>query len=364
MKINGHGAAVIGVAAAAALLLAACGSDNNSGSSGQAAAQCANGSLNVAGSTAQQNAMSAWTKDYLGKCAGANITYTGNGSGAGVQQFQQGTIDFAGSDFPLAAGAEQSAADARCKAGPAINLPLVAGGIAVGYNVPGVSSLNLSASTIARIFNGKITNWNDPAIAKDNPGVTLPNLGIQTFHRSDGSGTTYNFGNYLANEAKADWPYPANKNWPAPAGQGGKGSSVVAQSVKSTPGGIGYFELSYATQNQIPFAKVSNAAGHFVELTAQNVTNFLGAAKVVGTGNDLKLQFDYTNADDNAYPNALVTYEIVCSKGNDPAKLPLIKDFLSYAASDGGQGILVSQSYVPLPSGLRSKVSSTVNGLG
>lgn len=370
MKINRHGAAVLGIAAAGALLLTACGTDNNSSGSGSGSAssqtasiQCANGTLTAAGSTAQANAMSQWVKTYLGKCGGANINYQGGGSGKGVQQFQQGTVDFAGSDFPLSA-TDQPAANARCKSGPAIDLPMAPGPIAIGYNVPNVSSLNLSASNLAKIFTGKITNWNDPAIAKDNPGVKLPTLGIQTFHRSDGSGTSFNFSNYLANEAKADFPYPAGKNWPAPGGQGSNGTAGIAQGVKSTPGGIGYMELSYATQNGIPYAKVGNAAGHFVQLTTDNVKNFLAAAKVVGTGDDLKLRFDYTDTDDNAYPNLLVTYEIVCQKGNDASKLPLLKDFLSYTASDAGQGALTSQGYVPLPSDLAAKITTAVNSLG
>jgi phosphate transport system substrate-binding protein len=183
--------------------------------------------------------MSQWVKTYEDKCTGATINYQGGGSGKGVQQLQEGTVDFAGSDFPLSSS-DRPAADARCKSGSAIDLPMVPGPIAVGYNLPNVTQpLNLSAGTLAKIFTGKITKWNHPAIAHDNPGLKLPALGIQTFHRSDGSGTTYNFSNYLANEAKADFPFPANKNWPAPGGQGANGTQGVAQGVKSTPGGIG-----------------------------------------------------------------------------------------------------------------------------
>lgn len=369
MKIKYRAAAVgIAAAGAAALVLAGCGTDNNStgGSPAPSGAagniSCHAGSLTSGGSTAQQNAISAWRKVYENTCNGTNINYQGVGSGAGVTQFSSGTLDFAGSDFALDSS-DQSGADARCKSGPAINIPLTPGGIAIGYNIPNVTKLNLSASNLAKIFSGKITNWNDPAIAKDNSGTTLPNLPIQTFHRSDSSGTSYNFTNYLASEAKSDWSYGANKNWPAPSGQGEHGSSLVASTVKSTAGGIGYFEQSFATQNNLPMASVSNAAGQFVPLTTENVANFLAKAKVVGTGNDLKLNFDYTNTDPNAYPNALVTYEIVCSKGNDAAKLPLIKGFLGYAASVAGQSTLTSQGYVPLPSDLQTKVAAAVAAL-
>ncbi|MHB1472735.1 MAG: phosphate ABC transporter substrate-binding protein PstS [Dermatophilaceae bacterium] len=369
-----------GVAIIGAFALTACGTDTNtntnagapssSGSSTTSSAgassaggmNCATGSLQLAGSTAQSNAMAEWIKQYQQACPGANINYGGGGSGAGVQQFSDGTIDFAGSDFPLDAK-NRPAANARCKTGSAINLPMVPGPIAMGYNLPGVSFLNLSASNLAKIFAGKITKWNDPAIAKDNPGVKLPTLGIQTFHRADGSGTSYNFTNYLANEAKANWSFGPNKDWKAPGGQGAKGSQGVAQGVKSTPGGIGYFEQSFADQSKIPYAKVSNAAGDFVELTKDNTVSFLSKAKVAGTGGDLTLEFDYTNTDKSAYPNLLVTYEIVCAQGNDPAKLPLVKSFLGYAASDAGQNLLPDLGYVKLPTNIQQKVQKSVRDL-
>jgi len=374
VKIKRHGAVVLGLAAAGTLLLAACGSDNNStpsasagGGSSTAAApaiKCPSGSVNLtlAGSTAQANAISTWAKTYENACGGVNINNGLGGSGAGVTQFESGTVDWAGSDFPLTA-TDQPKADARCKNGPAIDLPMAPGPIAVGYNLPGVTSLNLSASTLAKIFSGKIAKWNDPAIAKDNPSATLPDTGIQTFPRSDSYGTSFNFTNNLANEAKADWTYGANKQWPAPGGQGDKGSALVSQDVKKNAGGIGYFELSYATQQSIPYAAVSNAAGKFVQLTQANTTNFIGKAKVTGTGKDLALSFDYTNTDSDAYPNVLVTYEIVCTSGNTAAKLDALKGFLGYAASTAGQNAIVSQGYVPLPENIRTQVASAVSSL-
>lgn len=370
VKLQRHRVA-LGLLAGSGLLLSACGSDTGGtvGSStnpgGAVTIACGSGSLTAAGSTAQQNAIAQWIKDYLNKCSGANINYGGGGSGQGVQQFTDGKIDFAGSDFPLAEGQEQHAADARCKSGPAINIPMVGGPIAIGYNVPGVTkSLNLSASNLAKIFSGKITNWNDQAIARDNPGVQLPSLGIQSFHRSDGSGTTYNFTNYLANDAKTDWTFGTNKNWTAPGGQGAKGSQGVAQGVKSTLGGIGYFELSFATQSQISYATVGNSEGKFISLTQENAVRFLSEAKVVGTGGDLKLQFDYATTDAAAYPDLLVTYEIVCSKGNAADKLPLLKDFLGYAASPAGQQELPGQGYISLPNNLQQEVRQTIGSLG
>jgi phosphate transport system substrate-binding protein len=366
----GRRAAVAAVALVGTLGLAACGSDNNStpsssaSSTGSAGASggiaCASGTLTLSGSTAQANAMSAWTKAYQTACPGATINYGGGGSGAGVTQFTAGTVDFAGSDFPLSSE-QKPAADARCGSGnQAVDLPMVAGPVAVGYNLPGVTGLQLSASTLAKIFGGKITKWDDAAIKAENAGLTLPSIGIQTFHRSDGSGTTYNFVNYLANDAKADWTYGVNKNWPAPGGQGAKGSSAVAQGVKSTAGGIGYFELSYATQSSIPTAKVGNGQGAYVDATGANTVSFLSKATVSGTNGDLALAFDYTNSDATAYPAALVTYEIACAKGNKAAQLPLIKSFLTYTASAAGQGILAANGYVALPDALVQQVRAAV----
>ncbi len=369
---------LIGAAAvivAGTLTLTACGSDNStasstppagsSGAAGSSAAggiQCASGTLMASGSTAQANAMSEWTKAFQQACSGATINYGGGGSGKGVTDFTAGTTDFAGSDFPLSA-AEHQAADKRCGAGnQAIDLPMVPGPIAVGYNLPGVSALNLSAATIAKIFSGAISKWDDAAIKADNPGVTLPSLGIQTFHRSDGSGTTFNFTNYLENDAASAWTFAHDKTWKAPGGQGSNGTAGIAQGVKSTPGGIGYMELSFATQSSIPFAKVGNAQGKFVELTKPNAVNFLAKATVAGTGNDLALKFDYTNPDPAAYPAVLVTYEIVCDKGNKADKVALTKAFMTYLAGSG-QDILEKNDYVKLPDNIKTKVQTAVSGL-
>jgi len=366
---------LIGAAAvivAGTLTLTACGSDNSTSSSGTTPAAgsagstggiaCASGTLQASGSTAQANAMAEWTKTFQQACSGATINYGGGGSGKGVTDFTAGTTDFAGSDFPLSA-TEKPAADKRCGAGnQAVDLPMTPGPIAVGYNLPGVSGLNLSAPTIAKIFAGTITKWDDAAIKADNPGVSLPSLGIQTFHRSDGSGTTFNFTNYLENDAGKDWTFAHDKTWKAPGGQGSNGTAGIAQGVKSTPGGIGYMELSFATNSSIPFAKVGNAQGKFVELTKPNAVNFLSKATVAGTGNDLALKFDYTNTDTAAYPALLVTYEIVCDKGNKPDKLALTKAFMTYLAGSG-QGILEKNDYVTLPDNIKTKVSGVVSGL-
>lgn len=372
-------ASLVGLGLAGTLALAACGSDNTNtattagtgstpaGATSSAAATsagpngitCATGTLNASGSTAQSNAMSVWIKTYQTACSGATINYPGGGSGKGVADFTNGTTDFAGSDFSLSAD-QHPAADKRCN-GQAIDLPMTPGPIAIGYNLPGVSSLNLSAKNLAAIFAGKISKWNDPAIAADNPGVQLPGTAISTFHRSDGSGTSYNFTNYLKNVAGSAWTYGVNKTWPAPGGQGSKGTQGIAQGVLSTVGGVGYMEESFATQNKIAVAKVGNSAGAFVPLTDTNTVNFLSHAKVVGTGKDLALSFDYGYAAADAYPNLLVTYEITCLTGNKQAAL--LKGFLGYLASEQGQSILPQNGYIQLPANIRSQVADAVASL-
>jgi len=362
------GAALIGMAS-----LSACGSDNNGASSAPTSAAaasgaattasaitCASGTLAMAGSTAQTNAISQWTKDYQTQCSGATINYTANGSGAGVTSFTTGQAAVAGSDYPLSS-TQQPTANTHCGTGStAIDIPAVPGAIAVIFNVPGVTALNLSAKNLAAIFQGTITNWNDPAIKADNPTVTLPNLPIQTFHRSDTSGTSYNFSNYL-NSLDPSFP-AANKQWPGTAGVGEKGSSAVAAKVKATSGGIGYAEYSYATSNNLSYAAVSNAAGTFVPLTQTNATNFIAQAKVVQSGEDTQLKFDYTYANATAYPNVLVTYEIACSSGNG-ANAALIKGFLGYIVSPTAQGELTGLGYVPLPTAIAATDETVISSL-
>ena len=315
------------------------------------------GTLNASGSTAQQNAISAWAKVYQAKCKGV-INYGGGGSGKGVTDFTAGSVDFAGSDFPLTA-TQKAAADKVCSGGEAVDLPMAPGGIAIAYNLKGVTGLNLSAGTIAKIFSGKIKTWDDAAIKADNPTAKLPSTTIQTFHRSDSSGTTFNFTSYLAGVAKSDWTYAFGKTWEAPGGQGAKGSAGVAQGVQGADGGIGYMEVSYATQDKLGVANVGDAGGKFVAPTGTTVAAFLAKAAVAGTGSDLALKFDYSGSDGSAYPVTLVTYEITCTKGGKQA--PLVKSFLAYTSSTAGQAVLPTAGYVSLPDSLRTKVAAVVD---
>jgi phosphate transport system substrate-binding protein len=350
-----------GIALTATLALAACGSDNNTpaGDSGASAAagNCVSGSLTAQGSTAQKNAMDEWIKAYQGTCSGAKVDYQGTGSGAGIQAFTAGTADFAGSDSALKAE-EQPGADAKCPGGQALNLPMVIGPIAVVYNLDGVDNLQFSPETLAGIFAGKITKWDDAKIKADNPSATLPATAIQSVHRSDESGTTDNFTKYLSKTAEADWTYSNAKAWKAPGGTGAKGSDGVAAKIKSTPGAIAYVELSFAQNSSLKTAKIKNGAGEYTELTGESAGKTIAGAEITGTDGDLTMKIDYATKEPGAYPIVLVTYEIVCSKGS--AKAADIKAFLTYTSGSAGQSALSDLGYAPLPEAVRGKVATAV----
>jgi phosphate transport system substrate-binding protein len=355
---------VAGIAFFAMLALTACGSDNTSTGSGAeqsaAASNCAAGNLTAQGSSAQKNAMDEWIKTYQGQCSDAKIDYQPTGSGAGIQAFISGTADFAGSDSALK-DTEQPQADAKCPGGQALNLPMVVGPIAVVFNVEGVDALQLDAPTLAKIFSGKVTKWNDPAIASQNSGAKLPTTAIQTVHRSDESGTTDNFTKYLSKAAEKDWTFDHAKAWKAPGGTGAKGSDGVASAVKSSPGSIAYVELSFAQNSDLKMAKIKNGAGEYTELTGESAGKTIAGAKIEGTGNDLKMSIDYNTTEPGAYPIVLVTYEIACSKGSP--KAAAIKGFLTYTSSTGGQSSLGDLGYAPLPDSVRTKVAASVAAL-
>jgi phosphate transport system substrate-binding protein len=364
VKLKRHGF-MAGIAATAALALTACGSDNvepgaRGGASASASVDCASGSLTAQGSTAQKNAMDEWIKAYQQKCSGAKINYQGTGSGAGIQAFIGGTADFAGSDSTLKEGDETTKANDRCKTGPAVHLPMVVGPIAVVYNVEGVKDLQISPATLAKIFAGTVKTWDDAAIKADNPNAKLPSTQILSVHRSDSSGTTDNFTDYLTKAAGSDWTFGKDKVWKAPGGQAEKGSDGVAAGVKKAAGSIGYVEWSFAEVNGLSTAKVKNAAGEFTALSAESASKAVAGAQTAGTGDDQKLKINYTTKEAGAYPIVLVAYEIVCSKGNDAAKLPLLKSFLKYTASKEGQDKLAKLGYAPLPETLRGKVDTAI----
>ncbi|MBG0854229.1 phosphate ABC transporter substrate-binding protein PstS [Streptomyces spinoverrucosus] len=368
-RMNRRALTLGALAVSGALALTACGSDDtgNGGDAGATTAatgsiDCgdAKGQLLADGSSAQKNAIDAWVKQFTAACQGVQINYKGSGSGAGITAFNQGQVAFAGSDSAL--DEEEIAASKEvCQGGQGIDLPMVGGPIAVSYNVPGVDNLVLDAPTLAKIFNSKIKNWNDEAIKKLNPDADLPDLKIQAFHRSDESGTTDNFTKYLIATAKSDWPYEGGKAWQADGGQSASGSSGVAQQVSQVSGAISYMELSYAEGMDV--VAIDTGAAEPVKASTEGATKAIADAEVVGQGKDLALEINYGTKAEGAYPVTLVTYEIVCDKGNKAESLPATKAFLNYVASEDGQGLLADAGYAPIPDEIIAKVRTTIEGL-
>ena len=372
-------AGLTAVLALSTLALAACGSDpapagsaEPSGSSSASASNasgltCPEGKLSAEGSSAQNNAISEVIASYNGKCGDkATIEYNPTGSGAGIKNFNGALVDFAGSDSPLKTEAvdgtiEADAAKKRCQGNPAWNLPMVVGPIAFAYNLDGVDKLVLDAQVLSEIFEGQIKTWNDPKIAKLNSGATLPGDPITVFFRSDESGTTENVTKFLSAAGKGAWKDEPAKAWSG-TGEGKNKSSGVAEGVTGTKGSISYMEWSYAKDNSLKTAQLDNGAGA-TELTADTVAKAVGEATVKGSGNDLALSVKYTGTSAGAYPALLVTYEIACSKGLDPAKTAIVKDFLGYFSSEETQAGLEELGYAPLPAELLTKVKTAVSAI-
>lgn len=334
-----------------------------------AALACPSGKLVGGGSTAQKLAMETLTSDYASECGNkGTIEYSGTGSGQGIKDFYNKQIDFAGSDSALKSKAnsdgviEVDKATARCGGNPAWNLPMVVGPISFAYNLEGLDNLVLTPAVVADIFNGKITTWNDKAIADLNKDATLPSDKISVFFRSDESGTSENVQKYLAAAATSNWKAEPAKKWAGASGEGKKGSQGVAEGISGTKGGFGYIEWKYAKDSQLGVAAIDNGDGP-VELSAESAGKAVESAEVTGTGNDLGLKLKYTENGAGAYPVILVTYEIACSKGLDADKTALLKDYLSYMVSTDVQEGLPDLGYAPLPESLRTKVETAVQAI-
>jgi phosphate transport system substrate-binding protein len=321
---------------------------------------CGSGSLSGAGSTFQDPMQEQWISQYVSHCSGARINYTADGSGAGIQLFGSGTVDFAGSDVVMKPS-EQQAADARCKS-PAIHIPITAGGVAVIYNLPGVHRLKFSANALAAIFTGKATRWNAAAIKADNPGVSLPATHITVFHRSDASGTTAVFTGFLAANSP-QWTLGSSKSVAWPVGQGAKGSAGVSAGVAQTPGSLTYVEAAFAKQHNVPTGVIRNAGGSYVSLTSASVSAALQTLSFSPRStHDLAATVNFKPTASDAYPISTVTYSIVCS--NYPAsfgsaKVKLLKDYLSYAVGTGQQ-YAVRLGFAPLPAAILAKDRASI----
>lgn len=329
--------------AAAAFSLSACKSSSN------------NVALSGAGSTFVYPAMTRWVEGFMQAHPNVQINYQSIGSGGGVQQVTAGTVDFGASDYAL-----KDAQIAAMK--PAIQFPESAGPVCITYNLPEVTQpLQLSADAIAGIFLGQVTNWQDAKIARDNPGVKLPKEAIVVVHRSDGSGTTNAFATYLSavsSEWKTKVGAGGSVSWPV--GLGGKGNEGVTGQLKQSPGAIGYVELAYANENQLPVAKVKNLAGNYVTPSLASTTAAISAfaTQLAQDPRTPIVNAPATAAD--AYPISTLTFLIVPKDGPDKAKRAALKSFLQYVVTDG-QPAAKELNYAPLPDGVKQYDQDQIN---
>jgi phosphate transport system substrate-binding protein len=370
LKLNRFGAA-LSILATGAMLLSACGSNNNAtggnATTGTSSAKVACGGrpiLKAGGSTAQANAMTRFVKAFEQACPGQSLNYTANGSGAGIREFTGNQTDFGGSDSELLPP-EYAAAQQRCGGSPAWNLPVVFGPIAITYNVKGVTSLNLDGPTAAKIFNGAVTAWNDPAIQALNAGVGLPAEPIRVVFRSDESGTSDNFQKYLDTASDGAWGKGAGKTFHGGVGEGAMGNDGTAAAVKRTEGAITYNEWSFAQAQHLDIAKIiTSASWDPVAISADSVGKTIASAFILKEGNDLALDTIsfYRPNQPRAYPIVLATYEIVCSKYPDPQVGMAVKAFLQ-ATIGAGQNGLADNGYIPIPDGFKPRLSTAVNAI-
>jgi phosphate transport system substrate-binding protein len=338
---------------AALSFAAACGDSSSrtdtAAAGARATSKSSGAALTGAGATFPAPLYSKWFDSYATK-TGVKINYQSIGSGGGIRQLSEQTVDFGASDAPMS-----DAELARAKGGQVLHIPTVLGAVVVIYNLPGVSTgLKLTGEAVAAIFQGQITKWNDPRIASLNAGVSLPATDILVVHRSDGSGTTYVFSDYLASVSPAWATKPGRgKELQWPVGLGGKGNEGVTGQVKQTPGAIGYAELAYATQNKLAMASIRNAEGEFVAPTTESIT-----AAAAGAAAKLPPDTDYRVSIVNApgkgvYPISSFTWVIAYAKQADAEKGKKLTDFLRWALGEG-QGMVASLDYAPLPDAMRT----------
>ena len=350
---------VSAASAVLALTAAACGSsnDNSSGVSGDLAG---------AGSSAQQAAQEAWTAKFEDKNSGATVTYDAIGSGGGRDQFiAGGKTAFAGSDSPFDT-TELPKATQRCAPGQLIQIPNYISPIAIVYNLPGVDNLQLSPDTTAKIFKGEITTWNDPAIKADNPGANLPSTKITPVHRSDESGTTANFTDYLHGAAPSVWTFDPDGNWPLKTGESGAQTSGLIQAVKAGEGAIGYADESQAGDLGVAKVKVGNT---FVAPSAQGATNDFDQSQKDPELTKPPYVFAYkvqrTPTDPSSYPVLLVSYLMGCTKYSDTNTTDLVKAYFSYIVSDEGQQVAAQNAgSAPIPPGIKKEDTPAIDAIG
>ena len=354
------------VAAIAALALSGCASNEAGGTTSPSAsdAPVLTGTLNGSGSTAQQVAIQAWTSVFQTANPDVTVNYDPQGSGTGRESFQSGAVQFAGSDRSFKTEEiDAGPFDACVEGSDLVEIPAYVSPIAIAFNLEGVDSLDLDPATIAGIFAGTITNWNDPAIAATNDGVTLPDLAITPVHRSDKSGTTANFTDYLAQTADGVWTYGSVEEWPIQGGEAAQGTSGVVNAIKGGDGTIGYADHSQTAE----LSSVNVQVGEeWVEPSAEGAAIALDASPLAEgrASTDLAYEIDRTTTASGAYPVMLVSYLIACTEYADSETGALVKGFFSTAISEEGQQAAAeSAGSAPISSALAEQAQAAIDAI-
>ncbi len=359
-------AAVCGVGLLASL--AACG-DNTAAPESTSATKDGVASLTGeyagAGASSQQTAVEAWIEGFRSQAPNATVAYNPSGSGAGVSTFLTGSTVWAGSDKALSAE-EIEQSKSVCASGTAFDVPVYVSPIAVAFNLDGISTagkhVNMDAATIAKVFNGEITRWNDPAITEQNPGLDLPNLTITVVHRSDKSGTTLNFVSYLKDVAPSAWSHDLSENWPNEVGQGAKGTSGVVSTIKQANGTIGYADFSQVGDLGTVAVKVGD---DYTPISADAASKVIADSPVdtsVDGDNRIVVDINHKTAATGAYPIVLVSYDIVCPAYKESNDATFAKAWLTYVTSAEGQKAAQDAAgTAPLPSNLTGKITASID---
>lgn len=353
--------------------LAACGDNtaaptgDNTGNSNTSSAEAISGEFKGAGASSQQAAVEAWVAGFQGTNPDAKIGYDPSGSGAGVSTFLTGATAWAGSDASLSADQiEQS--KSVCASGTAFDIPVYISPIAVVFNLKGVSDegkhVNMDAETIAKIFDGKITTWNDPAIQDQNPDLELPATPITVVHRSDKSGTTQNFVSYFIDTVPDAWPYELSENWPNEVGQGAKGTSGVISTVQQADGTIGYADFSQVGDLGTVAVKVGE---EYVEISAEAGSKVIDDSELDSSAegeNRVVVKLNHNTSAEGAYPIVLVSYDIACPAYEDADTAKFVKSWLTYVVSEEGQQTASQNAgSAPLPDSLRETVMQSIDAI-
>ena len=359
----------LALAGALAFGVAACGDDSDSGSSGSSNASSSDGGslsgeVAGAGSSAQEAAMQAWVTGFQDANPDTTVSYDPVGSGGGREQFVAGGTAFAGSDSALADD-ELSGAQERC-GGPdnLVELPVYISPIAIIYNLDGVDNLQLSPATAAQIFAQKITNWNDPAIAADNPDAQLPDQRITVVNRSDESGTTENFTDWLSQTAESDWPHEVSGDWPVKGGEAAEGTSGVVQAVTSGAGAIGYADFSQAGDLGVAKIKVGDT---YVAPTPEEAAKTVDVSKESDDAGKYVFTFDVnrTTTDAGTYPLILVSYQIACTQYDDANQGKVVGGLMQYIVSPEGQEAAAKAAgSAPISDKLRAQLEPAAAAVG